>query len=180
MELYLGQIILVGFNFAPRGTASCDGQLLAISQNQALFSLLGTIYGGDGRTTFALPDLRSRVPVHQGQGPGYTNRPIGSRGGQESTTLGVPNLPPHSHILKANASNATSSTPVAGQSLAAHGVADGRTFDPVNGYVSGDPTIDLNTKSIGLTGSGTSFNNMQPYLTMHYVIATQGIFPSRS
>lgn len=171
LDPFLGEIMWVGFTFCPRGWAHADGQLLPISSNTALFALLGTQYGGDGRTTFALPDLRGRVPVHRGQGPGLTNRNQGQRSGTETNTLTTANLPAHSHSL--NASSATGNTAApAGNSL-----ADGRT---ARVYSSTAPNVAMHADSIGNTGSGTSVNNMQPYLTLRACIATQGLFPSRS
>ena len=187
-EPLLGQIQAFGFNFTPRGWAQCDGQLLPINQNTALFALLGTIYGGDGRTTFALPDLRGRVPIHQGRGPGLTDRRIGSRGGAEITVLGVANMPPHNHLatttatatLHAQTSNGNEEVPGSTTVLA----RDRR--DEV--YSSQAPNVTMSPAAItanvnvtiGSTGNGQAFNNMPPYLTVNYCIAVIGIFPSRN
>ncbi len=147
---FIAQIVQFGGNFAPRGWALCDGQLLAISSNTALFSILGTTYGGDGRTTFALPDLRGRVSVHPGTGPGLTPYPLGDKGGAETHTL-----PAHNH---AGTGRATSHTP--GASLAPA---------PGTGFSSG-----------GIIGAAPSTSNLQPYLSINYIIATVGTFPSRN
>jgi len=182
MEPFIGQIQPFGFNFPPSGWARCDGQLLAISSNSALFSLLGTIYGGDGETTFALPDLRGRVALHQGNGPGLPNYNIGSRSGNYQTVLTTANLPAHSHLATANvsSSNATDSTPIIGDTIAAPGTQDGRAFVNTFGFNQTTPNIGLNasTITVGNTGSNTGFNNMQPYLTINWCIALFGVFPS--
>lgn len=172
MEPYIGQIILVGFNFAPRGFAFCHGQLLSIAQYQALFSLLGTTYGGDGRSTFALPDLRGRAPIGFGAGPGLTPRTLGQRSGLESNVLNVNNLPAHNHTV----------------SLAV--AEEGNTDDPNGHYIAGNGTQSFTTapdsnknlgpSNSGNTGGSSAVNNMQPYLAMNYCIALQGIFPPRS
>lgn len=182
MEPFIGQIQCVGFNFAPLGWAKCDGQLLAISSNAALFSLLGTTYGGDGRTTFALPDLRGRVAIHNGSGPGLPSYSIGQRSGSATTVLSVANLPSHSHsgALNASGANSDTSSPFTGASLATPGQQSGRSFVPSLGYNSATPDQALNGLTIGNTGASTPFNNMQPYLTINWVIALVGIFPSRS
>jgi microcystin-dependent protein len=169
---FLGQIIMFGGNFAPRGWAFCDGQLLAISGNSALFSILGTTYGGDGRTSFALPDLRGRVAVHAGNstGPGLSNRRLGARGGSETNTLNVTNLPSHSHAvsIKGASSKEGELTSPVGTQLA---VSDDRNY--VN-----DPGTNIN--ATGNAGGSQAVNNMQPYTAVNYIIALQGVFPSRS
>jgi microcystin-dependent protein len=173
MEPFLAEIKLFAGNFAPRGWAFCDGQLLPINQNQALFSLLGTMYGGDGRTTFALPDLRGRVPVHPGNGPGLSPYSIGQMGGAETVTLTVQQLPAHSHSLNANAQNGDTSDPP-GSSL-----ADTKGSD--KDYMkSGVVNTEMSPNSIGATGGGQAHENRQPYLAVSYIIALQGIYPSRS
>lgn len=175
---------MFGGNFAPRGWALCEGQLLAISTHQALFSLLGTIYGGDGRTTFALPDLRGRTPVGFGRGPGLTDRRQGERSGTEVTNLQQANLPAHSHVasLKVSSANATQSAATDGASIATPGALAGRTFTPSEGFNTGAPNITMNAQSVAIGNSGGSqaFNNMQPYLAVNYIIALEGTFPSRS
>lgn len=176
-EPFIGQIQYFGFNFAPRGWALCQGQLLPISSNSALFSLLGTIYGGDGRTSFALPDMRGRVAMGMGRGPGLSERKIGSRGGAETTTLTVNNLPNHSHsaTLHANSGEGDASAPASNTVLAA-----GDSRNKV--YSTSAPDVQMAASSITLTNTGGSqaFNNMQPYLTVNCSIALVGLFPSRS
>lgn len=169
MEPFIAQIMLFGGNFAPRGWAFCDGQLLAISSNSALFSLLGTSYGGDGRTTFGLPDLRGRVPMHAGTGPGLTSRRIGQTTGVEDVTLTAAQMPSHSHevsVLNAPADNDRPS----GDLLARSSIYSATTT----------PTVALNPATIARTGGNQSHENMQPTLCINYIIALQGIFPSRS
>lgn len=170
MEPLLGQVIMFAGNFAPRGWAFCDGQLLAINQNQALFSILGATYGGDGRTSFALPDLRGRAPIATGRGPGLSNVDLGQRFGAETTTLTPPNLPPHSHNLMASDRKADNIEP------ADHALA------PVSSdiYSSGTPNVQMNAGAVSSTGSAQPFNNMQPSLGINYIIALQGIYPPRS
>jgi microcystin-dependent protein len=157
--------------FAPLGWATCDGQLLAISQYDALFSLLGTTYGGDGRTTFGLPDLRGRLPIHMGQGPGLTPRNIGSKGGAEEVTLNGNQLPQHSHgPMRASASPATEAQPE-GRVLA-------RSSQDV--YVEEDPDETLSAKSVQTVGGGQAHDNMHPFQAINYIVALVGIYPSRS
>jgi len=170
-EPFIGEIRMMGFNFNPRSWAKCDGQLLAISSNEALFSLLGTTYGGDGRTTFGLPDLRSRVPVHQGRGPGLSNRPLGQKWGEESTTLSVANMPNHSHGLVCNNANGEEKAPVNG--FLAVSSEDDEVF-----AASGN--ANMNAGAIQASGGGQPFNNMSPYLTVNFCIALEGLYPSRS
>ncbi|SIT83959.1 Microcystin-dependent protein [Yoonia rosea] len=175
MEPFLAQIILFGGNFAPRGWAFCDGQLLPISSNTALFSILGTEFGGDGRNTFALPDLRGRVPMHAGAGPGLTPRRIGDRVGLENVALVASQLPPHSHEMLV-ASAAAANNRAADDAI-------GRSDIYVNNDMSDEttqPSIALNDRTIGSTGDGQRHENMQPTLCINYIIALQGLFPSRS
>ena len=172
-EPFIGQIITTGFNFAPLGYALCDGQILSIAQNTALFSLLGTTYGGNGQTTFALPDLRGRVPLHQGQGPGLTNRVMGEVAGEENHTLISTEMPMHNHLFMTNN--------VAGGIGQPNGQFLSATSD--NNTVFYRPTSDgstLNPQSIGLAGGSQPHNNMQPYLVISFSIALEGIFPSRN
>lgn len=167
-EDYLGEIKIVGFNFCPRGTAPADGQLLAISSNSALFSLYGTIYGGDGRTTFALPDLRGRAPIHTGQGPGLTNRQIGSRGGAESVTLNTQEIPAHSHSMHTAATAGGSPEDAAEhQGL-------------VTGTLPNDASVNSGTVTFSNTGGTQAHNNMSPFQTVNYCVVLQGIYPSRN
>jgi len=167
-EPFLAQIMMFGGNFAPRGWAFCSGQILPIAQNTALFSLLGTTYGGNGQTTFALPDLRGRVPMHPGQGPGLASYDLGQVGGAESATLTVNNLPTHNHLAASSQAAATGSrpsgaVPSAGGSYAASG--DGCTLNPA---------------FIQNTGGNQPFDQHQPYLCVNFIIALEGIFPSRN
>lgn len=170
MEPFIGEIMLFGGNFAPRGWALCDGQLLQISSNQALFSLLGTIYGGDGRTTFALPDLRGRAPLHMGTGPGLSPRAIGNKAGEETVTLNVTQIPSHTHALTASTDEATSEAP-AGEVLADTNVAL---------YSAASPDTAMNVAAIGNTGGSQAHPNMMSYQVVNYCIALQGVFPSRN
>ena len=172
-EPFLGQIYLVGYNFAQRGFALAQGQLLPISQNTALFSLFGTIYGGDGRTSFGLPDLRGRCALGQGQGPGLSSRPIGEKSGNETTTLAVANLPSHNHLIQGT--NQIGNLTGPGTDFLAK-TADG---DPPQ-YHNGPPTVTMDPAAITPTGGGQSFSNMQPFLVLNYEVALQGVFPSRS
>ena len=172
MEPFIGQIQAFGFNFAPRGWAKCDGQLLPISQNSALFSLLGTIYGGDGRTTFALPDLRGRSMINYGHGLELSDIRIGQTGGTETTTLQATNLPPHNHAVSIPVSNTSGGEGTApGQYIANH--AGGFNEDPTGGQTLGA----VNQSTIG---SGIPFNNLPPFLGSNICIALVGIYPSRS
>lgn len=157
-------------NFAPRGWAFCDGQLLAVSQNDALFSLLGTIYGGDGRTTFGLPDLRGRIPIHAGQGPGLSNRRLGAKAGAEKVTLTVNQTPSHSHTLQASTAAADSGDPT-GRVTAQATVADI--------YASVDATSAMSPTALTNIGGSRSHTNLQPYLCINFIIALFGIYPSR-
>jgi microcystin-dependent protein len=166
---FVGEIILAGFNFAPRGYARCDGQLLPISQNTALFSLLGTYYGGNGVSTFALPDLNGRVPIGAGQGPGLSLRELGETGGAENVTLLASEIPFHSHTLELTYSTALGTTGAPGGAFLASNA-------------SGLP--QYSTSSAGATGAFATgdaqpHNNLQPYQTLAYYIALQGVFPPR-
>ena len=170
---FLGQITMFAGNFAPRGWADCNGQLLDIASYSALFSILGTIYGGDGRTNFALPDLRSRVPIHAGTPPGLSGYRLGQQGGSETNTLTVANLPSHTHsvTLQGDAGPGTTATPAAG-TLPAEASEDI--------YGTGASAVDTGTLTSSATGSGTPVNNIQPYTTIRYIIALEGVYPSRS
>jgi microcystin-dependent protein len=165
-------IAIYGFNFAPRGWAMCNGQILPIAQNTALFSLLGTTYGGNGQTTFALPDLRSRWPNHQGQGPGLSSYTIGQASGTESTTLTVNQLAAHNHLstTPATAADGNSPDPAAGAVLAAG----------TNIYKVAAATVQMSPTPTSLTGGSQPVPIIQPYLTVNYCIALEGIFPSRN
>lgn len=169
-EPFVGEIRMFAGNFAPRGWALCDGQLLAVSQNDALFSLLGTIYGGDGRTTFGLPDLRGRLPIHAGTGPGLSPRRLGAKFGTEEETITVNQLPSHTHPFQAS------------QDLADQA-------DPTNHLPGNSPSIDLYRETAPtapldpgvVTGVGGSQShlNLMPFLCVHFIIALFGIYPSR-
>ena len=170
---YLGEIKLVPYNFAPQGWAECNGQLLSIAQNSALFSLIGTIYGGDGETTFALPDLRGRVPIHAGNGPGLPTYSIGQSGGTATNTLVSNNLPQHSHPAFAVTEDGTTSLPTSGY------LANTKTLD--GEYAPAGTATQMNPGMIGNnTTTNQAVNNMQPYLTMRYIIALVGTYPSPS
>ncbi len=181
MEPFIGQIMAFGGNFAPRGWALCDGQLLPISSNSALFSILGTTYGGDGRTTFGLPDLRGRVAMHAGNGPGLSDRRLGAKGGSETNTMNVTQLPSHNHTLtvdvkqRALADAGTTDDP-SNAFLASNSNGD-LTFAPTQDADMGAPVV---TAAAGNTGGQQPINNMQPFETVNYIIALQGIYPSRS
>ncbi|WP_425102045.1 phage tail protein [Tropicibacter sp. S64] len=172
---YIGQILLVGYNFAQRNFAKCDGQLIAISQNSALFSLFGTIYGGDGQTTFGLPDLRGRVPIHEGHGPGLSLRVIGQKSGQEDVTLTLNEIPNHNHtpILRAEGRAGNLDDPT-GNMLAAHTGAFRAQAAAEDVSLNADSIVEQNI------GGSQSHNNMQPYLVMNYQVCLYGIFPSRN
>jgi microcystin-dependent protein len=178
VEPFVGQITLFPFFFAPRGWALCEGQVLPISQNTALFSLLGTYYGGNGVSNFALPDLRGRVPVGQGQGPGLSNYDIGSVQGVESVTLLASQVPPHSHPFPAFAAPATTNAPSG--ALPAEGHGSGRGAVAVNTYAPLQTAVPLAPGQVAPAGNGHPHNNLQPYLTLNWCIALQGIYPPRS
>jgi len=168
-EPFLAEIRIVGFNFAPRGWAFTDGQILPINQNQSLYSLLGTTYGGDGRTSFALPDLRSRTPVHRGDG--YQ---LGQKGGAETVTLTAAQIAAHTHAVKASSTDANSRSP-AGHLLAGATNGDMVYRDPEAANMTA-----LRSGTITNAGGGQAHNNMQPYTTLNFCIALQGLFPSRN
>lgn len=179
----MATIKLFAGSFTPQGYMDCNGALLSISQYSALYSLLGTMYGGNGTATFALPDLRSRIPVGIGTGTGLTTYDQGQTGGSETNTLTVNNLPNHTHsaVLNVNASQSDASLPVTGASIAMPGTASGRSFTPTLGFNSDTPNIALNTSSVqvGATGNAVAVNNIQPFLGLRYIICVQGIYPSR-
>ncbi len=172
-EPYVGEIRMFAGTFAPRGWALCEGQLLAVSQNDALFSLLGTIYGGDGRTTFGLPDMRGRVPVHQGNGPGLSDARLGAKGGAENVTLNQNQIPQHSH--------AATGFQEAGQEPE---VAGGRPSQTTVGiYVQAPNPASLRTldnRSIAAMGGSQQHTNEQPFLVINFIIALFGVYPSRT
>ena len=169
-EPFVGEIRMFAGNFAPRGWAFCDGQLLAVSQNDALFSLLGTIYGGDGRTTFGLPDMRGRIPLHQGHGPGLSERRLGSKGGSEKETLTTNQLASHTHEFMANTTTADSGDPT------------NRVLAAVSGfnlYRADIQDVSLAQGEIHNAGGSQSHTNLMPTLCVHFIIALVGIYPSR-
>jgi microcystin-dependent protein len=184
MEGFIGEIRIFAGNFAPRSWAFCEGQLLAISQNNALFSILGTTYGGDGRTTFALPDLRGRVPVGFGNGPGLTDRRLGAKGGTEQNTLNATQIPSHNHnVAVLTANTATSASPENAFPAPISGRAT--TTPPANmqatGYGTGtDLNMGAGTVTFGNTGGNQPLENRQPYIPIYYIIALFGTYPSRS
>jgi microcystin-dependent protein len=169
---FVAEIRIFPFNFAPKGWAFCDGQLLPLSQNTALFSLLGTTYGGDGKSTFALPDLQGRAPMHPGQGPGLSLRDLGQSGGSETVTLLQSEMPAHPHTLRADTVDAAdTNVPNPNASFAQ---STGGTL-----YQSASNTT-LAPQALAPTGGDLPHNNMQPYLTLFFNIALQGVFPPRS
>ena len=177
-EPFIGQIKLWGGNFAPRGYAFCNGQLLAIAQNTALFSILGTIYGGDGRSTFALPNLQGRVPIHAGHGPGLSVRTLGQTGGSDSVTLSEAQVPPHTHPPRGIAGQADTQLPANNTSLAQPPA--GRGSPGVQAYGPANNLVAMNTVAFEPAGGSQPHVNAQPRLALSYIIALQGIFPSRS
>ena len=171
MDPFVAEIRIFPFNFAPRGWAWCDGQLLPLSQNTALFSLLGTTYGGNGKSNFALPDLQGRAPMHPGQGPGLSLHDLGEMGGTETVSLLESEIPSHSHTLRASSDDADLKAPTATRSWARSqsGFA----------YISGAPNAQFALQALAPAGGDQPHNNMQPYLTFYFCIALQGVFPPR-
>jgi microcystin-dependent protein len=179
-EPFIGEIKIAGFNFAPVGYAFCNGQILPIAQNTALFSLLGTTYGGNGQTTFALPNLQSRVPIHFGQGPGLSSYALGQQSGAENTTLTTNQMPAHNHPLTgtvnpqgnqgaAGLSNDPSNRRWAGTNIFTGAATELATMAPA-----------ASTLAVGGTGGSQPFSVVQPYLALNFIIAMQGIFPTRN
>ncbi len=166
-EPFIAEVRMVGFNFAPRGWAFCDGQILPINQNQSLYSLIGTTYGGDGRTSFALPDLRGRTPMHVSSA-----RQEGAKGGEATHSLTVEEIPAHSHDVMASSDNATSNEP-GGRS---YGNARERSYANYDAAQK----VALANNILATTGTGQGHQNMQPYLAVNFCIAMQGLFPSRN
>lgn len=168
-EPFLAEIRIIAADFAPRGWALCDGQILPINQNQSLYSLLGTTYGGDGLTNFALPDMRGRAPIHAGTGNGLSPRVLGERSGEETHTLSVAEIPNHTHAASATSSQGQTDTP-ANSVWADAGVSGfAATADGV-----------MHPSSVSGVGGGQAHDNMQPHLALNYIIALQGLFPSRN
>ena len=170
---FLAEIRIFPFNFAPKGWAWCNGQLMPLSQNTALFSLLGTTYGGDGKSNFALPDLEGRAPMHPGQGPGLSLHDLGEAGGSETVTLLESEIPAHSHALRANASIGDNNSPGAGVSLARSNNATAYQTTTNQNVVMMAP------EAITPAGGDQPHNNLMPYLTYYFNIALQGVFPPR-
>ncbi len=174
-EPFLAEVRIVGFNFAPRGWAFCDGQILPINQNQSLYSLLGTTYGGDGRTSFALPDLRGRTPIHLGASNGGADHLLGQKGGEEGHTLSEAEMPIHNHTMRA-----VSDTADTGQVTGAfYAGSPGGTAV----YTAQNPSTlnnPFNSANVLPAGGGQAHNNMQPTLALNFCIALQGLFPSRN
>lgn len=181
MDEYIGIIKLFAGNYAPMNWEFCNGQIISIANNTALFSILGTMYGGNGTTTFGLPDLRGRVPLGMGQGPGLNYYNQGQMSGAETTTLLAPNLPPHQHTaqIKACSTNAAYSQPKNTSVLAAPGHPEGRGFENTYGFSDATPDVKLSSASVNVDafGSAIPFNNMQPYLGLNYIICVRGLFP---
>lgn len=199
-EGFIGQIMFFGGNFAPRSWAQCDGQLLAISSNTALFSILGTTYGGDGRTTFGLPDMRGRSPVHHGNGPGLPAVTLGAKAGTVGFTLGIANMPSHSHTATTTTTTTTDTT----STLKAYSGASGNVNSPELNVLANDgsdriysaqaPDVSMNaaaiessststspsTTSVSNTGSSQSVSHRSPYIAVNCIIALQGVYPSRN
>jgi microcystin-dependent protein len=184
MEPFIGQICLFGFDFAPRGWMACNGQILSIAQNTALFSLLGTMYGGDGRTTFGLPDLRGRVAVGQGSGPGLSPVTVGEMSGTATVTLLTSQIPAHQHptTVTINAGGDANLSNVATGKVLASEVRSATTPPSMYTDSANGTTLrsDAATATSGVVGGSQPHDNMQPYLGMNYCIALQGIFPSRN
>jgi microcystin-dependent protein len=168
---FVAEIRIFPFNFAPKGWAWCDGQLLPLSQNTALFSLLGTTYGGDGKSNFALPDLQGRAPMHPGQGPGLSLHDLGETGGTETVTLLESEIPAHQHVLRCSIDDADLAIPTPARTL-----AKSSAFM----YAPGTPNAPLADQALVPAGGDQPHNNMQPYLTLYFNIALQGVFPPRT
>ena len=172
-EPFIAEIRIFAGNFGPRGWAFCDGQLLPIQQNSALFSLVGTTYGGDGRTTVGLPNLQARAPMQPGTGPGLTTRRLGQIGGVETVKLTELQMPSHNHALRGRANDADTEDP--GNAILARSAPLGDQQ-----YKIGGQTVPMHASALDTTGGTQSHNNMPPYLVLNFIIALQGLFPSRS
>lgn len=169
-EPFIGEIRMFAGNFAPRGWAFCDGQLLAVSEHDALFSLFGTIYGGDGRTTFGLPELRGRIPIHAGSGPGLSPRTLGAKSGTENETIVSNTMPSHTHAWRTTTGAAQNASPI-GAMLAK---------PAANVYETIDPTDSMAADMVQPTGGSQSHDNVMPYLCVNFIVALQGIYPSQN
>lgn len=174
-EPYLGSIVMFAGNFAPRGWAFCAGQTLSIAQNSALFSILGTTFGGNGTTNFMLPDLQGRAPVGTGQGAGLSNIVLGEKAGAENVTLLTSNMPAHNHLINCDNTGQSSTAP----SGLIPGLSDDRTTSLAI-YSSNPPNATMNPQMVGMAGSGTPFGIRDPFLGINFIIALEGIFPSRN
>jgi microcystin-dependent protein len=168
-EPFVAEVRIFAGNFAPRGWAFCNGQLLPISQNTALFSLIGTTYGGDGRTTTALPNLKGRAPMHPGRGPGLTSRRLGQKGGVETATLTEAQIPAHTHTLRVSEEDGDSTQPAGNYPAVGNEI-----------YAPASSLVAMAGPSLPSTGGSQSHNNMQPFLTINFIIALVGLYPSRS
>lgn len=174
---FVAEIRIFGGNFAPTGWAQCNGQLMPISQNTALFSLLGTTYGGDGRSTFALPNLQGSAPMQAGQGPGLSLRDLGETGGEQAVTLLQTEMAAHPHSANGNNNNGTSANPVNNVwATAAYGRGQQALYQPSNAQSN----VQMNPLALSITGGSLPHNNMMPYLGLTFIIALQGVFPPRS
>jgi microcystin-dependent protein len=171
MDPFVAEIRIFPFNFAPKGWAWCDGQLLPLSQNTALFSLLGTTYGGNGKSNFALPDLQGNTPMFWGQGPGLSLRDLGETGGSETVSLLESEIPSHSHALAVSSQQALENAP-ASQKWA--------SGDGVNLYANPGPVVPMAAQALAPAGGDQPHNNLQPYLTFYFCIALQGVYPPRT
>lgn len=171
---FVAEIRIFAGNFAPKGWATCDGQILPISQNTALFSLLGTYYGGDGKSTFALPNLQGSAPMHQGQGQGLSQRSLGETGGEPYVTLLTSEMPIHTHFIQGSTEDATLKVPDPSEFL---GRAKGGTIYQSN---TSQNLVVMNFQELSIAGGSQPHNNMQPFLTLLFIIALQGVFPARN
>ena len=169
-EPYIGEVRMVGFNFAPQGWAFCNGQTIPISENDALFTLIGTTYGGDGQETFALPNLQSRFPIHAGQGPGLTNRTLGEASGTESVTLTVQQMPTHNHQLLGSGNSATEETP--------QGNVTGQPVTNIYGNLP--PFQEMDPNVVGPAGGSQPHENVHPFQVINFIIALEGVFPPQT
>ena len=171
---FVSEIRMFGCNFAPVGWAQCNGQILPISQNTALFSLLGTTYGGDGRSNFALPNLQNSAAMHEGQGAGLSQRLLGESGGQTAVTLIASQMPVHTHVLSGRNAGGKADP------LSNNFGTVGTQLPPPNFYATTDTSLNMNPQALSLSGGSLPHNNMMPYLTVNFCIALQGVFPARN
>ncbi|MNK86984.1 Phage Tail Collar Domain protein [compost metagenome] len=180
MEEYISVIKMFGLNFPVRGWAMCNGQIMSIAQNTALFSLLGTTYGGNGQTTFALPNFQGRTPIHWGSGPGLSPYVLGQAAGTESVSILTSNLPAHTHTLTANTAAGTTGVPTNNYLSASPKNGSGPSAVSLNTYTTTAPNTNLGLLSVGATGSNIPVSILQPYLAVSFEICLEGIFPSRN